>query len=277
MRATGLPTACLRNPAALLVLVGLFGAGGAAGAADRILLGTAGANAGTAGVSLDVNITHDEPIHACSLAVTFNPEVLALRKITDEGTAIASLEPEFFYPTINNESGTAVLGVIFSYNADDYQQVALEASPDLPQQVAVLTFDIAPGAPPGDYPIELTNGIGSPPISNVFSREGQTIRPALGDGIVTVNNQNILLIDSANLQPGSRFEVSTSGKHPEPLQGFSVAFTYDKTILSFVEATFAGTAVAQVLKPQTIEFFQSQVEMDFDTQLARMTVGAIVD
>src|SRR5687768_6197111 len=106
----------VRNLAVLFVLAGPFGPGGALSAADRIFLGTAGANAGTAGVSVDVSITHDQAIHAFSLAVTFNAEVLTLKKITDEGTALASLHPEFFYPTINNASGTAVLGVIFSYN-----------------------------------------------------------------------------------------------------------------------------------------------------------------
>jgi hypothetical protein len=94
---------------------------------------------------------------------------------------------------------------------------------------------------------------------------------------VTVNNENILLMDSASVQPGSRFEVMASSKHPAPLQGFSLAFLYDRSVLSYENATFAGTAVAQAVKPQTIEFFQAQLELDFDPVLARMTVGAVVD
>jgi hypothetical protein len=250
---------------------------GASRATDRIILGATGANAGTTGVSLDASITHDQPIQAFSLALSFDQTILTLRQIVADGTDLAPLNPEFFYPTINNSAGTAVLGVIISYNDDPFTRVDLPPSPDTPQRVAVLRFDIAGGAPPGDYRISLTNRLGSPPISNVFSNAGKTIQPTLTPGTLTVNNENILLIESANVQPGSMFEVKALAKHPQTLQGFSIAFTYETSLLTFLDATYLGTMAAQAIKPQVIEFFEPQVEEGWSPTRNRLSVGAVLD
>ncbi len=247
-------------------------------ATDQILLGTARANAGTTGVTIDISITNDQPIHAFSLSLSFDPNHLTLRQITDEGTVIADLGTEFFYPTIDNNTGNAVLGVIFSYNEKDpFTELRMEPSPDTPQRVAVLSFDIAEEVPPGDYPIQLIDRLGSPPVSNIFSTGGTTTHPELQDGTVTVNNENFLRLDQQHAVPGLVAKVKAFGLFPENLQGYSIAFTYDKSILTLVDTTFAGTDAQGLIWPETIEFFQPRLEPDHSPTLARASLGAVLD
>lgn len=246
-------------------------------AADRISIGTNSANAGTAGVAVDVQVTNDTPIHAFSLALGYDPAIMVLRQISDQGTLSAVLGAEFFFPRIDNVNGAAVLGVIFSYNDDPFARVELGASPDTPQRVAVLRFDLNPDAPPGLYPVLLLEQAGSPPIGNVFSREGRSIYPTLEPGSVRVNNENVFMLDSVEAQPGSSFEVKASAKHPDTLQGFAVALTFDKRVLTFLDATYAGTQAALLIRPQVIEFFNPEIDANFSISHARVSVGALLD
>jgi hypothetical protein len=253
-----------------------FAAARTARASDRIVIGTAAGNAGATSVTVDVSMTNDDPVHAFSLSLAYDPSVLTLKQITDEGTATAEVQAEFFQPTIDNANGIAVLGVILSYG-DPYSNLQFGPSPDTARRVAVLNFDIAAGAPPGDYPIELIDGIGSPSVSNVFSTAGTTILPILQDGTVTVNNENVFRLDTASAIPGGQVAVHAYAKHPATLQGYSIAFLFDKAVLTYVSATCLGTDAALSVRPNTIEVFQPKIKLDFSSTLARLTVGAVTD
>jgi len=247
-------------------------------AEDRIILGEGQANAGTTGVLVQVFITNDQPIHAFSLSISFDHDSLTLREISSEGTAVAEAGAEFFSPTIDNSTGTAVLGVIFPYNdKEPFTEIYLDSSPGTEQLVAVLNFDISGDASPGVYPIELIDRLGSPPISNVFSAGGTTIRPELESGAVIVNNENLLKLEPAIAVPGTTTRVVASGKHPEELQGYSIAFTYDKSILTAGEVTYEGTDAQRLIRPEEIEFFLPKHEPDFSLERGRISVGAVLD
>ena len=265
------------RPDLRLAIIALLAAGPIA-ASDRILLGTAGANAGATSVLVPVSLTNDRAIHGFSLALAYDPGILTLKSISDEGTVTAALSAEFFHPTINTVTGKAILGVIFSYSYDSqpYGAIELAPSPEEAQRVAILNFDVAPNAPPGDYPIELVDHIGSPPVSNVFTIAGTSIHPAFQDGNFQVNNENILQLSRASATPDSMLELKASGKHPAILQGFSMALTYDTTVLTFVDATLVGTDAAISVQPQTIELFIFQTE-DIAPGLSRVSLGAVAD
>jgi hypothetical protein len=261
--------------AAVLIAAVLFEPG-AALATDRITVGTAAGNAGATSITVDVSMTNDRAVHAFSLSMAYDPSVLTLKGITDQGTATADAPAEFFQPTIDNVNGFAILGVILSYG-DPYSNLQFAPSPSTARRVAVLTFDIASGASPGDYPIELVDGIGSPAASNVFSSAGTTIRPNLLDGTVTVINQNVFKLDTTSALPGSQITVQAYAKHPATLQGYSIAFLFDKSILTYVSATCLGTDAALSVRPNTIEVFQPKIKLDFSSTLARLTAGAVTD
>jgi hypothetical protein len=257
-----LATAVLASPAAL--------------ASNKIILGTGAGNAGESGISVDASITNDVSIHAFSLSIAYDPATFTLREITAEGTATAEVGAEFFNPTIDDANGIAVLGVILSIG-DPYSNLKFEPSPESAHRVAVLRFDLAAGAPPGDYPIDLIDDLGSPPVSNVFSSAGSTIHPVLQDGTVTVNNENVFRLDTLTTPPGRQVTFMARAKHPATLQGYSIAFLFDKSILTFVDATVLGTDAALSVRPQTIEAFSPSLQLDFSSTLARLTISAVVD
>jgi hypothetical protein len=259
------------HPGIVVTILAL--AAGGARATDRISLGVNSANAGAKGVPITASITNDLAIHGYSLAVTYDPGNLSLAQVTLQGTAAEGAE--FFSPRIDPAAGAATVGVILSYN-NPYTARELAASPTTAQDVAVLDFDISATAPPGDYPITLADGIGSPPVSNVFTSKGRTIRPSLGPGTLTVINLNQVMIESKPVLPGSSFTVSASGKHPTTIQGYSIAFTFSK-VLTFVDVTYVGTDVQRAVLPQTIEFFLPKLDTGFSDTLNRVSVGAVVD
>ncbi len=248
-----------------------------AAAEDRLALGHSRAEAGSSLVPLEATVTNDEPIHGFSLALRFDPSVLLLREITDEGTVTRTLGAEFFQPSIASDLGIAVLGVIFPFRDDPFEKIELPASPAAPQRVAILRFDVAAGAPPGDHAVELVDGLGSPPISNVFTREGRTKHPLLSSGRVTVNNQNLLVLDRAAAPPGGSAWVNASARHDRPLQGFSIAFTFDDEAVEVVESTYAGTDAAGALAPHDMEYFFLQVDRGFAPRRARASLGVVLD
>jgi hypothetical protein len=124
--------------------------------------------------------------------------------------------------------------------------------------------------------VELIDGLGMPPISNVFSAAGRTLRPTLENGAVTVNNENVYAIADLRARPGTTVQATVSAKHPGTVQAYSIAFLFDKNILTFVDATCVGTAAALSVKPQTIESFNVKTE-NFSATRTRVSVGAVAD
>ena len=64
------------------------------------------------------------------------------------------------------------------------------STPGSDRRIANLIVDISPDAVPGSTTlVELENGLGTPPLNNIITVEGQTVRPALGEGgrIVVAN------------------------------------------------------------------------------------------
>ncbi len=251
--------------------------GTAAPAEDRLALGHARAEAGASGVPIEVTITNDEPIHGFSLALRFDPTSLGLQEITDEGTVTQTLGAEFFQPSIVPDRGIAVLGVIFPFRDDPFEKIELPASPATPQRVAVLRFSVAAGSPPGDYPVELEDRLGSPPISNVFTRAGRTTHPLLSSGRVTVDNKNLLALESIAASPGGSAWMNAAARHDKPLQGFSIAFTFDRDAIDVADSTYAGTDAARALDPHVMEYFFLQVDRDFAPPRARASLGVVLD
>ncbi len=262
----------------VIAAIWLFGwSGGGLAAADRILAGEGEALPGAADVTVPVQITNDQTIHAFSVVLTYDPKTLILKQVSQAQTVIEQIKAEFFYSTIESDEGYVIIGSIFSYNSNPFQLIGLPSSPDTPQTVAQLHFEISAETYPGKYPLSLKDNLGNPPISNVFSISGKTVHPQRVDGQFTVINQNFLRLRGVKVLPGRSFEVRAQGKFPKPLQGYSLAFTYDKSVMSFADVTYQGTDAASLIVPATIEFWGPQQEPDYSPTLARTTLGVILD
>ena len=250
--------------------------GNLARAEDRISVGTSVAAAGDTGIEVPIRMTNDVAVHGFSAVVRYDPSVLTLQGIT-KGSALLAIGASFFSSTVDGESGLAVIGSIFSLNSVPFRLIELPASPVIAQEVAILRFDLVADARAGDTVIDLMEVGGDPPVSSAFSVAGQTVGPALTAGAVSVINENVLRIGVGQTPPGGQTGVFASAKHTRPLEGFQIAFTYDKSLLTSLGASWEGTEVALAIHPETIEFFAFQEELDFSPDRARASVAAVLD
>lgn len=246
-------------------------------AENRISVETVSADAGSSRVPVGINLTNDSSIDAFSLAINYDSDNLTLRGVR-QGPALQPLGVQFFNPKIDHDAGTLVLGVIFAYNADPFEGISLDASPDIARRVVVLDFDVAENAPPGVNPISLSaTSLGAPPIRNALSESGQTQYPMLTSGGIDVTNDNILRLSSSSVSPGSNLVMTASAQHVEALEGLSVAHLYDKDVFTFLTATVEGTDASVNVFPREIEQIIIHNDPNFSPTQGRIAIGMVVD
>ncbi len=269
-------TRCLRR--AFLAGALAFGTclGNLARAEDRISVGTSVAAAGDTGIEVPIRVTNDLAVHGFSAVVSYDPAVLILQEI-EEGPALLAIGASFFSSTIDDETGLAVIGSIFSLNSVPFRLIELPASPQIAQDVSVLRFDLAADAAAGDSVIDLMATGGHPVVSSAFSIAGRTVDPALTSGAISVINENVLRIGIGQTPPGGQTSVLASAKHSRPLQGFQVSVAYDPTLLTALGASWKTTDAARAISPEEMEFFFFLVVEDELPGPPRATVAVVLD
>ena len=258
-----------------------------ASSADNVIsVGYGEGVVGTSGVAVPVTVRHDGPIHGFSLSLAYPRNAMRLTKIQSEGTALEALGVDFFNDVLDDASGTAILGAIFSLS-QPYKAAALPptAASDRPQVVAWLVFDVLPDAPAGEQRIELLDGLGDPPVNNRFTFQGQTIKPTLKAGTFNVYSDNVLTLESKFAFPGARIgSLFAYARHSVPLQGFQLVLSYNPHALEVTDVTYNGTAMAALLGgPSKIEFYQSNWDPTKPEKLvvspneSQVTIGVVFD
>ncbi len=252
-------------------------------AEDRISVGYGEGLPGARNVAVPITTYHDLPIHGYSLAISYPRESLRLLQISALGTATEEVGVDFFFEGLDDDAGTATLGAIFAFN-EPYTPSELPATVpgQRPQLLAWLIFDVPSQATAGEHPIQLVDGLGDPPISNRFTYRGTTIRPVLDEGVFLVQSENVLTLDSKFGLPGFRLApMYAYARHPQPLQGFQVAISFDPRALNLEEATFNGTSMLSLLGGKDkIEFSQIKwqaLEIVVSPTEWRTTAGVIFD
>jgi len=173
---------CLALATAILCGVSTFAT--PADAADVFALGTGNGNAGATGVTVPLTAQHDQPMQGFSISVSFDSSRLQATGLDFAGTEVEVVAengtPDYAGVTIDNVTGTMVAGVIFGFNpVPPLNQIpVIPASPDTPDLLANLVFDIDAGALPDDIPIEFDNGLGDPPVN--FSEAYSQIVEGIG-------------------------------------------------------------------------------------------------
>ncbi len=236
-------------------------------ATDVFSLGTVNGIAGTSGIMVPLEATHDEPMQGFSVALSFDP--LPIDAIGVEvGSAVDALlaggAPDYFEVTIDNAAGNIRAGVIFGFSAvPPFNQLPeLPAAPGSPDQLLNLIFDINPGVLPSTVPLVLEPSLGTPSIDTVYSYNGFSRVPALEDGSIEVNTEVRFYFDPVSIVPGGSMTLVLRCDHAlEELGGFQIALTYDSTKLTLapppsLDDYWAGTQLATGIAPETIELFE---------------------
>src|SRR5688572_11204311 len=219
------------NSALVLSLAVLAGSADRALSENVIALGHGEGAADERGIKVLVTASNDVPIHGYSLAVAYPRDVLILREISTTGTHVSALvQPEFVAPLVDNQLGVGILGVIFEFNSPAVLKAIAPTAPGAyPRIIAVLTFDVKPDARGNAYRIELKDGIGTPASFNRFTNRGVSVAPRLVHGTFFVQGGNVLTFDKKIAFPGAASSTMfVYAQHPDPLDGFQVAITFDK-------------------------------------------------
>lgn len=260
--------------------VGLWIHGADARAEDSLSLTDGEGFPGDRGLAMMVLARHDDlPIHGLSVALACPPDVLRIVDISRRGTAIEQADADFVQSRIDSGAGHVALGVIFDY----YEPIVGDALPPtgssaLPQVIARLFVDVLEEATPGEHEVIFLDGLFEPPIVNMFTHRGQTIRPRLASGSFLVRDENAITVDSRFGFAGSRSTHRAYAHHPDALVGYQVALNFDRRALTLESAAVAGTdAAALVGGLSRVEFLEIELDESFSETQARSKVGVIFD
>jgi len=240
---------------------------------------------GSSNVAVAVTARHDLPLHGFSLSLAYPRDALQLRDIKIQGTMTEQVGVDFHQKILDEAAGTGILGVIFTLQEPAEPTEPAQLPPtgpdDLSQLLAWLYFDVPPNAPPGLHRIELVDGLGNPPVSNRFTHRGTTIRPGTEQGSFMVYSENVITMDSRFTFPGFRADpVFAYARHPEPLQGFQLAVSFDPRALVLEEVTPSGTTLFMTLGMSGMEFLQINwlpEDIEVSPTEYRTTAGVIFD
>ena len=251
-------------------------------AANTITVGVGDASPGESDVHVIVTATNDVSIHGYSIAFMYPTDVLELTRISTNGTSVQELEPDFVGSVFDNQLGVGSMGVILTLS----EATAAKELPPIGEDggariIARLTFDVKANAPGGAYPLRLVDGIGNPAQFNRFTNAGNSVKPELIDGqFVVAGLSNTLLIDKKVAFAGAtpNLKLTAYTQHDDPLDGFQIAFTYEKGALEFIDATYTATALdAELGRRNLIELFNVDHDPNFSENRERVTVAALFD
>lgn len=158
----------------------------------------------TVGGSVDVvvRLTNETEVAGYQIAITYPNDSLEA-----VGAAIAGLdvedavgEPEFFHsvvdPMISSDLGWIVIAVVFD-TLPPFAGQTLGAGVD--RSIARISFEVTGGVVGDCFLVTPTNGLGSPPISNILSTpEGATLFPILEAGTVCLVDEPRFIRGDAN-------------------------------------------------------------------------------
>jgi hypothetical protein len=149
---------------------------------DRLRVGSVAAAPGTT-VRVPVFATSERAIEAFTAVVAYPRGVVSVVALSLEGSDAGDLAPELVFPADVPESGYFAFTLLFDF----VPPFDLRSLPPGDGQVLFYAeLRVAQGATPGDYTLALTDGLGDPPLNNLFSSGGQSYFPALEHGTLTI-------------------------------------------------------------------------------------------
>ncbi len=133
-------------------------------------------------VEIELQGLHETAVQGFSLAARFPADGLSIERIHIEDTLLEALEIDFFETTVDPVAGTITVGVLLDARPPFDGQLI----PNVGRELTYLRVDavVAEGAVE-DLPIRLEDGLGVPPIYNVYSVENRSVPVAeMAEGFV---------------------------------------------------------------------------------------------
>ncbi|MBN1422284.1 MAG: PKD domain-containing protein, partial [Planctomycetes bacterium] len=147
----------------------------------------ASAPAGARGRSLPIYARHPDPLQAISIAFAHPEGAIDIEDIAVDGTALEPLAPEYVILRRSEDAGEALLAAAIVIDWKPPYDGRL-LPPGEEQIVARILYSIPPESEPeSDVVLDLRDGIGDPPLGNVFTRQGaETLSPYVVDGVIHI-------------------------------------------------------------------------------------------
>lgn len=148
-------------------------------------------------VSLPIKSITDFPFQGFSIAAAYDPSVISIVDITIYDTITEAVSTDYFQANLYPEKGQFIIGVLVDLVPPyDDRQIP---GPGIPVTLIQVIFDAMLSIPPTTTALRFVNGIGEPPISNVFSVSNQAIPPdQLIDGVIRISGPPFFVRGDSN-------------------------------------------------------------------------------
>lgn len=137
---------------------------------------------GQRGVHVPVLATRADPVQGFTIAATYDPRAIEVASVGFADSNIVGYAPELFAVQVSNDPAEPYVtaGVLFDVDPPFNGRVL---PPGGPHRIANLVINVSPDATPGTRTIiAIRNQLGRPPLSNIFTVEGRSVLPVLGEG-----------------------------------------------------------------------------------------------
>ena len=134
--------------------------------------------------TLEFSAYNLQPLMGFSIGVKFNPTVFRFIQADVKGTISEAVGAEYIMPIIDNTSGTFILGVLLDSAPPFGHQLIPSAGMEMTVAQARLQVVRVPG-PSEEATLRLQDGLGVPPIRNVFVIDNYSYEPVKRSGQVS--------------------------------------------------------------------------------------------
>jgi hypothetical protein len=146
---------------------------------------------GQRGVHVPVLATRADPVQGFTISAAYDPRSIEVKGVSFSDSNIVGYLPELFAVQVSDDPAEPYLtaGVLFDVDPPFNGRIL---PPGGPHRIANIVVDVRADAMPGTVTaIELRNRLGRPPLSNIFTVEGRSVLPVLGDGIVSIERLSL--------------------------------------------------------------------------------------
>ncbi|HVR76570.1 MAG TPA: FG-GAP-like repeat-containing protein [Planctomycetota bacterium] len=209
------------------------------------------------GASALVRVTNAKPLQGYSLAVGYDALAVLPTGVSLEGTLTAAAAPEFVDFQLHEAESAAVYSVLI----DMLPPIEGRTIPTGENELLVrFVYDVLETAPLGTTSFAFASGVGSPPLSNQFVVESQSVEPETTPGALTVlppaeppppKSPNRMELTVVDVEPGAEGSLPVLGSAERAVEAFTSLVAFDPSLLEVTSLDLAGSA-SEALAPELV-------------------------
>jgi PKD repeat protein len=148
---------------------------------NQLRVGDVSVFPGQQGVHVPILATHVDPAQGLTVVAAYDPDLIEVVSVDRSVSELSGLHPELFAVQISDDPDEAfvTIGVLIDVQSP-FDGRTLPPGKD--QRVLNIVVNVKPEAPPGSITrLELRNQTGRPPLNNIFTVNGFSVLPTLGE------------------------------------------------------------------------------------------------